>query len=276
MFRYLTISFASMSLIISQLIVGTGLAVSSLFLSATPAFAVCTTAPPGGGINAGSINIGEGVRFNGYVCRSGSWVRESTGGPSPSRPTCESGTETRTNSDGSVTTTTITYDSNCNVISRRTSTTKSTTTETSSSSSDSAGGAVAALAVVGLGVWAFSGGDENSFISFKPMEAAGPIYGQARQWIGVEHDVSQNVKVSLGSFWFVSDDVASILPSAENIGSELVFALGDRKSAKGELALTASAFFNDQSANLDDSLRVATDRFGVWDERVALTYRKAF
>ena len=150
-----------------------------------------------------------------------------------------------------------------------------------SSSSDSSGDVIVAVAVVGLGVWAFSGGDdssdnENSFISFKTIKADNHIYSKTRQWIGVEHDVSQNFKISLGSFWFVSDDVATILPSADNIGSELVLALGARKSAKGELALTASAFFNDQSANLDDSLRVATDPFGVWDERIAITWRKAF
>ena len=118
--------------------------------------------------------------------------------------------------------------------------------------------------------------DENSFISFKTIKADNHIYSQTRQWIGFEHDVSQNFKIALGSFWFVHNDAASILPSAENIGGELVFALGARKSAKGELALTISAFVNDQSANLDDSLRVATDRFGVWDERIALTWRKAF
>ena len=102
------------------------------------------------------------------------------------------------------------------------------------------------------------------------------MYGQTRQWVGFEHDVSQNFKISLGSFWFVHADVASILPSAENIGSELVLALGDRQSAKGEMALTISTFFNEQSAHLNDSLRVATDRFGVWDERATLTWCKAF
>ena len=121
-----------------------------------------------------------------------------------------------------------------------------------------------------------SGGGENSFISFKTIKADNHIYSQTRQWIGFEHDVSQNFKIALGSFWFVHNDATSILPSADNIGGELVFALGARKSAKGELALTISAFVNDQSANLDDSLRVATDRFGVWDERIALTWRKAF
>ena len=227
MFRYLTISFASISLIIA-----------SFLLSATPVLADHDGYPVS--------CSGDAVVADGRTYPSGARVRDFT-----VVYRCDSGRLYRNDSPHF--------------------------SEDEKDDRDDALVAIIVVAgIIGLGYWAFSGGDENSFISFKPMEQAGPIYGQARQWIGVEHDVSQNVKVSLGSFWFVSDDVASILPSAENIGSELVFALGDRKSAKGELALTASAFFNDQSANLDDSLRVATDRFGVWDERVALTYRKAF
>ncbi len=145
-----------------------------------------------------------------------------------------------------------------------------------SSSSGSGGDVIIPVMVAGLGIWALSGSDENSFISFKTFKADSNMYGQARHWIGVEHDVSQNFKISLGSFWFVHDDVASILPSAENIGSELVLALGDRQSAKSEMALSISAFFNEQSANLNDSLHVATDHFGVWDERATLTWCKAF
>ena len=269
MFRYLTISFAFVHLSVSQFTVVTSLAVSSLFLSATPAFSDCTSLPPTGisireysslytfsttyypnyGPNDTVVyfHAVHGTRVNDHVCNGRSWVHisvlPSTGGDS------------------------------------------SSTTETSSAedalpdiadASDIIVGAYVAAALVALGFLVFSGGGENSFISFKTIKADNHIYSQTRQWIGFEHDVSQNFKIALGSFWFVHNDVASILPSAENIGGELVLALGARKSAKGELALTISAFVNDQSANLDDSLRVATDRFGVWDERIALTWRKAF
>ncbi len=113
-------------------------------------------------------------------------------------------------------------------------------------------GVVAGVTLLSLGIvaiWLLSSGsdDDFEFVQWKTLE--GDTYLPTRSWVGVEQNLTREVKISLGIFWAKGDSAESLsprdlFPSEDNIGLE--FASAYQAPRWGEFSL-ASAVYHQNS-----------------------------
>ena len=130
--------------------------------------------------------------------------------------------------------------------------------------------------VVALGLlwwWAASGDDEASqLVQFQELDA--DSYLPARQWIGMENALTENIKFAVGSFWLSDGTVNTVIPSMDNAGLDARLSLAS--SGIGEFSLSAAAFnYKDTGSQYKEdgtTTDLFLDNFQVSNERLEFGY----
>lgn len=142
------------------------------------------------------------------------------------------------------------------------------------------GGSVGGVVGLGLIIWWFWPGiGEASFVEFKHMD--GDNYLPARSWVGIEQNLTQEVKFSLGGFWLQGEgnDISSFVPSEDNLGGEFNMAYQTRSA--GDFSLNTAFYYQGNASNSSDGINndyyaYLSDRGTNFDTRIGLRWKAAW
>ena len=154
--------------------------------------------------------------------------------------------------------------------------TESNNDPTSSNNSSNTGaivggisGGVVLLASVAYWLWP---SDKAPLAQFQAFNA--DAYLPARQWIGMEHALTQDIKFAVGSFWLSDGTVNTITPSMDNTGVDVRLSLAPR--GFGEFSFSAAAYnYKDADSQYKEdgtTTDLFLDNFQVSNERLEFGY----
>ena len=130
-------------------------------------------------------------------------------------------------------------------------------------------GGVVLLASVAYWLWP---SDKAPLAQFQAFNA--DAYLPARQWIGMEHALTQDIKFAVGSFWLSDDTVNTIIPSMDNTGVDVRLSLAPR--GFGEFSFSAAAYnYKDTDSQYKEdgtTTDLFLDNFQVSNERLEFGY----
>ena len=114
--------------------------------------------------------------------------------------------------------------------------------------------------------------DKAPLAQFQAFNA--DAYLPARQWIGMEHALTENIKFAVGSFWLSDGTVNTITPSMDNTGVDVRLSLAPR--GFGEFSFSAAAYnYKDTDSQYKEdgtTTDLFLDNFQVSDERLEFGY----
>ena len=121
-------------------------------------------------------------------------------------------------------------------------------------------------------VYWFWPSDKAPLAQFQAFNA--DAYLPARQWIGMEHALTQDIKFAVGSFWLSDDTVNTIIPSMDNTGVDVRLSLAPR--GFGEFSFSAAAYnYKDADSQYKEdgtTTDLFLDNFQVSNERLEFGY----
>ena len=130
-------------------------------------------------------------------------------------------------------------------------------------------GGVVLLTSVAYWLWP---SDKAPLAQFQAFNA--DAYLPARQWIGMEHALTENIKFAVGSFWLSDGTVNTITPSMDNTGVDVRLSLAPR--GFGEFSFSAAAYnYKDADSQYKEdgtTTDLFLDNFQVSNERLEFGY----
>ena len=168
-------------------------------------------------------------------------------------------------------------DSNGNPITLSPQATEEATNDPTSSNNSSSTGAIVGgisggVVLLTSVVYWFWPSDKAPLAQFQAFNA--DAYLPARQWIGMEHALTENIKFAVGSFWLSDDTVNTIIPSMDNTGVDVRLSLAPR--GFGEFSFSAAAYnYKDTDSQYKEdgtTTDLFLDNFQVSNERLEFGY----
>ena len=121
-------------------------------------------------------------------------------------------------------------------------------------------------------VYWFWPSDKAPLARFQAFNA--DAYLPTRQWIGMEHALTENIKFAVGSFWLSDGTVNTITPSMNNTGVDVRLSLAPR--GFGEFSFSAAAYnYKDTDSQYKEdgtTTDLFLDNFQVSNERLEFGY----
>ena len=153
---------------------------------------------------------------------------------------------------------------------------EATNDPTSSNNSSNTGAIVGGISggvvlLTSIAYWLWPS-DKAPLAQFQVFNA--DAYLPTRQWIGMEHALTQDIKFAVGSFWLSDGTVNTITPSMDNTGVDVRLSLAPR--GFGEFSFSAAAYnYKDTDSQYKGdgtTTDLFLDNFQVSNERLEFGY----